>query len=227
MRMLMHTGSGSNSLREGNVFVVDDDESFLVSVSRLLRAVGYTVQVFASAGDFLSQLPPDATGCLITDLQMPETDGLQLQTALAKSPNPLPVVFLTGEGDIPSSVRAMRGGAEDFLTKRATKESLLAAVERALARNAEERRLRGRQRDLRALFNRLSVREREVLSHVIRGQLNKQIAATLGINERTVKLHRTNLTRKLEVQSVAELTRLAEESGLFKNVEAQRTFSPE
>jgi FixJ family two-component response regulator len=142
-------------------------------------------------------------------------NGLDLQSALARSPNPLPILFLTGHGDIPSSVRAMRGGAVDFLEKRAPKEELLDAVRRALARDAREREERARRRELRARFDALSERELEVLSHVVRGRLNKQIAADLGIHERTVKLHRTAITRKLGVQSVAELTRLTDEAGIF------------
>jgi two-component system response regulator FixJ len=126
------------------------------------------------------------------------------------------VIFLTGQGDIPTTVSAMRSGAEDFLTKRAPKEELLAAVERALGRDGRERQQRQRQRELSGRLAELSVREKEVLSHVVRGRMNKEIAADLNINLRTVKLHRTNITRKLNVQSVAELTRLADETGLFK-----------
>ena len=145
---------------------------------------------------------------------MPGLSGLDLQAALARTNNPLPVLFLTGHGDIPTSVRAMRQGAEDFLTKRAPKEKLLDAVNRALARDARERAARTRVQALRARFDTLTEREREVLQHVIRGQMNKQIAADLGIHERTVKLHRTAITTKLGVPSVAELTRLAQEAGL-------------
>lgn len=198
------------------VFIVDDDASFLRSVTRLLSAVGYTVQAYQSAQEFLGQRAPEAAGCVVADLQMPGMDGLKLQEALGRSRNPLPVIFLTGQGDIPTSVSAMRSGAEDFLTKRAPKEDLLAAIERALAREAVERQRRERQRGLRERFDQLSLREWEVLAHVVQGQMNKEIAAELNINERTVKLHRTNLTRKLRVQSVVELTRLADEAGVFR-----------
>jgi FixJ family two-component response regulator len=146
---------------------------------------------------------------------MPGMNGLELQLALAQSPNPLPILFLTGHGDIPSSVRAMREGAEDFLEKRAPKAALLGAVQRALARDAREREGRAQRRELRARFEGLTRRELEVLGHVVRGRLNKQIAGDLGIHERTVKLHRTAITTKLQVQSVAELTRLAHEAGLL------------
>jgi FixJ family two-component response regulator len=202
--------------RSGTVFIVDDDTSFLQSVSRLLRAVGYTVQAFASAQEFLDRLAPEMSGCVVADLQMPGMNGLELQKALRRSTNPLPVIFLTGQGDIPATVNAMRSGAEDFLTKRVPKEELLAAVERAFDRDTQERQRRERLRDLRRRFDELSERELEVLEQVVQGRMNKQIAADLNINERTVKLHRTNLTRKLGVQSVAELTRLVDEAGLFE-----------
>jgi two-component system response regulator FixJ len=201
--------------RSETVFIVDDDTSFLQSVSRLLRAVGYTVQAFASASEFLARLAPGMSGCVVTDLQMPGMNGLELQAALRRSANPLPVIFLTGQGDIPATVNAMRSGAEDFLTKRAPKEELLAAVERAFQRDAQERQQREQLRSLRRRFDELSQRELEVLAQVVQGRMNKQIAADLNINERTVKLHRTNITRKLAVQSVAELTRLVDEAGMF------------
>jgi FixJ family two-component response regulator len=200
----------------GTIFIIDDDASFLKSMSRLLNAVGYTVRPFESAQEFLGQLGPETSGCVITDLQMPGMDGLKLQDAMKKTSNPLPVIFLTGQGDIPASVSAMRGGAEDFLTKRAPKEELLAAVERAFEREARERRQRAHMQDLRERFRDLSERELEVLSHVVQGKMNKEIAADLNINERTVKLHRTSITRKLKVQSAIELSRLADKAGLFK-----------
>jgi FixJ family two-component response regulator len=209
--------TATRSPRSGTVFIVDDDPSFLKSMSRLLNAVGYTVRAFESAQEFLGQVGPETTGCVVTDLQMPGMDGLKLQEALRKTANPLPVIFLTGQGDIPSTVNAMRHGAEDFLTKRAPKEELLSAVERAFEREAHERQQRGRLRELRDRFHDLSERELEVLGHVVQGKMNKEIAAELKINERTVKLHRTNITRKLKVQSVVELSRLADEAGLFKN----------
>jgi two-component system response regulator FixJ len=197
------------------VFIVDDDASFLRGISRLLRAAGHTVQAYSSAEEFLQQISPAMPGCVVADLQMPGLNGLQLQEALRQADNPLPIVFLTGQGDIPASVRAMRGGAEDFLTKHAPKEDVLAAVGRALERDAAERRRREHLRNLRDRFAALSARETEVLAQVVRGKLNKQIAADLGIHERTVKLHRTSITSKLRVRSVAELTRLTAETGLF------------
>ena len=199
------------------VYIVDDDASFLSAVSRLLRAAGFDVKTFPSATKFLGNLAPDAQGCVIADLKMPGLSGLDLQDALIKADSPMPVIFLTGHGDIPTSVRAMRHGAEDFLTKRAPKEELLDAVKRALTRDAQAREQRARLHELRARFDAVTPREREVLAHVLQGKLNKQIAYDLGINERTVKLHRTSFMSKLQVQSVTELTRLVQEAGLFQN----------
>jgi FixJ family two-component response regulator len=197
------------------VHIVDDDASFCTAVSRLLRASRFVVKTFPSAREFFAQRDADAAGCVVADLQMPEMNGLDLQAALSRTHNPLPILFLTGQGDIPTSVRAMRDGAEDFLEKTAPKEKLLAAVKRALDRDTRERAKRARQRELRTRFDALSEREREVLGHVVQGKLNKQIADDLGIHERTVKLHRTAITTKLGVPSVAELTRLTQEAGLF------------
>jgi FixJ family two-component response regulator len=193
------------------VFVVDDDPSFLATITRWLRAFDYAVKSYSSAADFLAQRPMQATGCVVADLQMPEMDVMALQRTLAQSDNPLPVVFLTGHGDIPTSVQAMRRGAEDFLIKTASKEYLLAAIERALARDKSERKVRLRQHDLLQRFAKLTPRENEVLAHVLQGRLNKQIAADLGIDERSVKRHRTSLMAKLNAQSVVELTQLADE----------------
>ena len=197
----------------GTVYVVDDDVSFLSSIERMLRASGYTVKSFASAADFLEQQATQPPACVVADLQMPGMNGLGLQRTLAQSDNPIPIVFLSGEGDIPATVRAMRNGAEDFLTKTAPKEALLAAIERALQRDARERKDRVRKRELQMRFAQLTTRENEVLKYVLRGRLNKQIAADLGINERSVKRHRTSLMRKLGIKSVAELVALAREAG--------------
>lgn len=197
------------------VHVVDDDQSFRSAAARLLRAAGHTVECYASAAEFLSRPVPDAHGCVLVDLQMPGMDGLELQRALTKSPDPLPVVFLTAHGDIPSSVRAMKQGAEDFLTKTSPRDEILAAVNRALERDSEARTARARRREVQRRMETLTPREHEVLALVVRGKMNKEIALELGIHERTVKLHRTAMTTKLEVQSVAELTRLAQEAGIL------------
>lgn len=199
---------------EQTIFVVDDDDSHLVSMGRLLRAYGYRVECFSSAGELLARLPSIRAGCVITDLKMPGMDGVDLQHVLAQSKNPLPIIFLTGHGDIPTSVTAMRLGAEDFLVKTAPASELLDAVNRALARDSRERGERARKHGMQARFDRLTPREREVLTHVLGGCLNKQIAADLGIAERSVKRHRTSLMRKLKVDSVAELVRLTTDAGL-------------
>lgn len=195
------------------VRIVDDDASFLTAVARMLRASGFVVKTFTSAAEFLSQTELDVPGCVLVDLQMPGLSGLDLQEALSKAGHTLPVIFLTGHGDIPTTVQAMRRGAEDFLTKRAPKEDLLNAVKRALDRDVLDRAGRARLEALRARFAVLTPREREVLKHVVQGKLNKQIAYDLGIHERTVKLHRTSITTKLCVYSVAELTKLWMEVG--------------
>jgi two-component system response regulator FixJ len=193
--------------------VVDDDASFRRAVARMLRASGFAVKTFASAAEFLARPEVEVPGCVLVDLQMPGSSGLDLQEALAQAGHAMPVVFLSGHGDIPTTVQAMRRGAEDFLTKRASREELLAAVRRALARDVRERAERARREALRGRFAALSPRELEVLQHVVRGRLNKQIAADLGIHQRTVKLHRTAITTKLGVFSVAELTKLWVEAG--------------
>ncbi len=196
------------------VHVVDDDASFLVAMARLLRASGHAVKTYASASEFLAQRNAEAPGCVVVDLRMPEVDGLGLQAALARSSNPLPVLFLTGHADTVSTVQAMRGGAEDFLEKRAPKAALLDAVQRALARDAVERQTRSRQKELRSRFDAISTREREVLGLVLQGKLNKQIADDLCIVERTVKVHRKAIMTKLGVRSVAALIQLAQEAGV-------------
>ena len=197
------------------VHVVDDDASFLAAVSRLLRAAGFTVRRYGSAAEFLAQRDPGKPGCVLADLRMPVMSGLDLQSALANVPDPLPVVFLSAHGDVPSTVRAMKQGAEDFLVKHAPKQQLLDAVHRALERDRREREARARRQELRNRLAALTPREHEVLLRVVQGRLNKEIAAELGIHERTVKLHRTALTTKLGVQSVAQLTRLAQEAGVL------------
>ena len=196
------------------VHVVDDDEPFLRSVSRLLRASGFEVATFSSVQSFLQREAPAAPGCVVTDLQMPRQSGLDLQEALARSRNPLPIVFLTSKGDIPTSVRAMRGGAEDFLTKRAPKTQLLQAIERALERGKREGEERERVASAQSKLQSLSPRERQVLAGVARGLLNKEMAHELGVAERTVKLHRANLSTKLGLRSSAELALFARESGV-------------
>ena len=191
------------------IHVVDDDESFRRAVTRLLQAAGFAVQGYASAGEFLVARIGERPGCVLLDVQMPGLGGLELQAALAKQEVPLPVVFVTGHGDIPMSVRAMKTGAVDFLTKPVKREALLRAVEAALARDAEQRTSREKSRHYRECFESLTPREREVFDQVTAGKLNKQIAAELGTAERTVKAHRANIMEKMQVQSLAELVHIA------------------
>jgi len=202
-------------LRDPRIAIVDDDAELRPLLAGILKTAGFDACLFSSGDEFLKSGGPHSFSLVVTDLQMPGLNGLDLQTALAQSSNPLPLLFLTGHGDIASTVHAMRGGAEDFLEKRAPKEALLDAVTRALARDARERSARIRQRELRVRFDSLSERELQVLAHVVQGRLNKQIAGDLGIHERTVKLHRTAITSKLGVPSVAALTRLTQEAGIF------------
>lgn len=198
------------------VFVVDDDASCLKALSRLLDFAGLPNRCFTSAAQFFSELRTDARGCVVTDLDMPGMTGLDLQHRISATPDALPVIFLTGRGDIRSSVRAMRGGAVDFLEKRAPHEDLLNAIHSAMKRDETFHARRMRRRDLRARFVRLTPREREVLQHVVHGKMNKEIAVALGINERTVKLHRTAMTRKLGANSPALLATISQEGRFFE-----------
>jgi FixJ family two-component response regulator len=201
------------------VCMVDDDPSILRALSRLLRSAGYHVKQFSSAeelllfrGDF-----PDAPGCAIVDLNLPGLNGLELQESLRQQEEPLPVVFLTGHGDIPSSVRAMKRDAVDFLTKPVYADDLLAAVQRALSVDAEAREARRQKQEFLSRYEKLTPREREVLALVVRGLPNKQIAFELGTAERTIKAHRAQIMSKMKVQSVAELVRITGhfEDGIF------------
>ena len=192
------------------VYLVDDDPSFLRALSRRLRAADYRVETFASGEEFLKGELSEAAGCAVLDLQMPGLGGLELQKSLARAEEPLPVIFLTGHGDVCSSVRAMKDGAVDFLTKPVQGDQLLDAVRRALARDAAAREMRRHKRDWDTRYESLTSREREVYSLVVRGFPNKQIADLLGISERTVKAHRAQVMRKMGVQSPAELGRTVE-----------------
>jgi len=192
------------------VHIIDDDEGMRVAVARLLRAEGFDARLYASAGDFLLAPPEEGPGCVVLDLQMPGPSGLELQDALQRRPTPLPVVFLTGRGDIASSVRAMKSGAVDFLTKPVEPAVLLKAVEAALARDRSTREQRGNVAAAQAHYARLTQRERAVFGQVVAGKLNKQIADQLGIAERTVKMHRAQVMAKMETPSLAELVHAAD-----------------
>jgi FixJ family two-component response regulator len=199
---------------EATVHVVDDDASWRTSVRRLLTAAGYRVVLYGSAEEFLESAVPDSPSCVLLDMRMPGLTGLQLQRALAELRRKVSVIFVSGHGDIPTTVLAMKGGAEDFLAKPVDTEVLLRAVEQALARDREERGRREQLDVLRQRVDSLTPAERKVFNLVVRGRLNKQIAAELGTAERTVKWHRHNLMQRLQLQSLAELVSLAERLGL-------------
>jgi FixJ family two-component response regulator len=192
------------------VFVVDDDIGVLKALSRLLRAKGYDVRSYNSPQEFLAGHDVSVPGCAVLDVSMPGLDGLQLQQALATGESHRPVIFVTGRGDVPTSVRAMKAGAIDFLTKPVASEDLLAAVARAVEQDTKARRLEADLVLIRARVATLTPREREVLTHVVAGRLNKQIAGDLGTAEKTIKVHRGRMMEKLGVRTVADLVRMAE-----------------
>jgi RNA polymerase sigma factor (sigma-70 family) len=195
------------------VQVVDDDDSLRQALTRLLRAAGYVVRAYPSAGEFLLERRLNTPGCLVLDIQMPGPSGLDLQKALAEIADPPAIIFLSGHGDIPMSVRAMKAGAIDFLTKPVQRDVLLGAVRQAVARDQEKRLARQRHAELRARCQTLTPRERAVFQLVVSGNLNKQVAAELGMSERTVKAHRARVMEKLQADSLAELVRIAEQLG--------------
>lgn len=192
------------------IHVVDDDESVRKATSRLLRAAGYTVETHASATQFL-EANRTGHGCVVLDVGLPDMSGLDLQAKFLDTPAALPIVFVTGKGDIPMSVRAIQSGAVDFLTKPVQQEALLDAISRALARDAENRTKQERLEAARRRYEQLTPREREVFGHLISGQLNKQVAFDLGTAERTIKAHRHNIMEKLGADSMVDLVRLASE----------------
>ncbi len=196
------------------MFVVDDDAAIRKAVSRLLRSAGIAVAVFACPTEFLVQYDPATPGCLVLDIAMPGFNGLQLQTALGEKGSVLPIIFLTGHGDVSKSVQAMKHGAFDFLTKPVKDKDLLTAVRAAIETDAFVRREKAKMSEILARLDKLTPRERELLEHVVAGKLNKQIAADLGITEATVKMHRARVIAKMKVQSVAELARLTERCGI-------------
>jgi FixJ family two-component response regulator len=196
------------------VYLLDDEPDMLKALTRLLRAQGLQVRGFANGRDFLARKAHQGPACLVLDVAMPEIDGLCVQERLRRSGDELPIIFLTGHGDIPMSVRAMKAGAQDFLTKPVNAVDLLQAIRAALRRASEQHALSEELASLRGRLASLTPREREVLGHVIAGKMNKQIAADLGTGEQNVKVHRGRLMRKMGVSSVAELVRLAERLGL-------------
>ncbi len=201
------------------VHVIDDDASWRTSMARLLAAAGYGVALYESAEQFLASAPADAPGCILLDMRMPGLTGLQLQQRLVDMRRPLPIIFLSGHGDIPTSVLAMKAGAEDFLTKPVGTETLLDAVANAIVRDRDAR-ARSQQLDaLRSRVDTLTPTERKVFALVVRGMLNKRIAAELGTAERTIKWHRQHIMQKLQLDSVAELASFAERLGLVDDQE--------
>jgi len=199
---------------KGVVHVIDDDPSWRTSVQRLLSALGYVVALFESAEQFLEASEFKVPGCVLLDMRMPGLSGLQLQERLVAMRRRVPVIFVSGHGDIPTSVLAMKLGAEDFLTKPVDTDLLVRAVERAIQRDREEREERAQLESLHERLRALTPSERKVFDLVIRGKLNKQIAGELGTTERTIKWHRHNLMQKLQLQSLAELVTMAERLGL-------------
>jgi FixJ family two-component response regulator len=196
------------------VFLVDDDPSVLKALSRLLRAKGYDVRGYASPQEFLAHHDARVCGCAVLDVAMPGLDGLALQQALTASGSQRPVIFITGKGDIPTSVRAMKAGAVDFLTKPVSDSDLLTAIARANEQDAKSRKISAELAEIHARITTLTPREREVLTHVVAGRLNKQIAGDLGTVEKTIKVHRSRMMEKLGVRTVADLVRLAEKAGI-------------
>lgn len=197
------------------VFVVDDEPGFRSSLTRLLRSQGLPTRDFGSAREFLAEFDPDTPGCLILDFAMPELDGVELQRMLHEElDSEIPIVFLTGQAGVPETVTALKGGAQDFLTKPAEPEALISAVRAALARNEEHRRELRELNELKARYERLTPREREVFAHVVTGQLNKQIARDLGTAEKTIRIHRGQVMKKMGADSVAALVRMADRLGI-------------
>jgi FixJ family two-component response regulator len=196
------------------VFVVDDEPAVLRALARLLAAAGYRTQTFASPEEFLSRHDPAESGCAVFDVAMPDVDGLALQQTLTARGVERPIIFVTGRGDIPTSVRAMKAGAVDFLTKPVSAEDLLAAVARAREVDAQARRAHSEKASIDARLATLTPREREVFMHVVAGRLNKQIAGDLGTVEKTIKVHRGRMMSKLGVRTVQDLVRLAERAGI-------------
>ncbi len=199
---------------EALVFVVDDDAPMRESLKNLLRSVGLRVEAFASAQEFLRRPRPDVPGCLVLDVRLPGLSGLDLQKQMAQGDRDMPIIFITGHGDIPMTVQAMKAGAVEFLTKPFRDQELLDAVQHALARDRQAREQRAQSDALRRRYGALTPREREVLARVVAGLLNKQIAGQLGTSEAAVKVHRQHVMAKMAAGSLATLVRMADRLGI-------------
>jgi FixJ family two-component response regulator len=201
---------------EGVVFVIDDDPSMRSALDGLLRSVGHEVRLFSSAPEFMQAARGDTPGCIILDVRLPGMSGLAFQQELVKSGIALPIIFVTGHGDVPMTVRAMKAGAVEFLTKPFDDQVLLDAVHGALDRDRARRRQEAARDSLRQRYESLTERERQVMGHVVAGEANKRIAGELGLSVVTVKVHRGQVMRKMQAKSVAELVRMADRLGLTR-----------
>jgi FixJ family two-component response regulator len=200
---------------ESLVFVIDDDPSFRRSTETLIGSADFSVQAFSSAEEFLRSRRPDAPACLVLDVRLPQLSGLDLQRELAKAGAQIPIIFITGHGDIPMTVQAMKAGATEFLTKPFREQDLLDAIQRAINLDRAARLQRAKLADLRGRYHSLTAREREVMAQVVTGMLNKQVAHELGTTEKTIKVHRGHIMQKMGAKSLADLVRTAERLGIF------------
>jgi len=205
------------------IAIVDDDPSVRKGLSSLIRSVGLQVETFASAQEFLARPGAEAPSCLVLDLQMPGLSGLDLQKRMAEVGLEIPIVFLTGHGNIPASVQAMKAGAVEFLTKPFDEQDLLQAIQEAIERDRRTRQQHAEMRELQNRYQSLTAREQEVLQQVVSGLLNKQVAAELNITEYTVKIHRGRVMRKMHAESLADLVRMAESLGIHPPKRSDRT----